>query len=64
MSPLFYVVIGLVGGGLIVAVVFLLSRRGQQGSAAEMAKRLETIDRSLRDEFSRRNQAVLLSNTC
>ena len=56
MSPLFYLVIGLVGGGLIVAVVFLLSRRGQQGSAAEMAKRLETIDRSLRDEFSRNRE--------
>ena len=56
MSPLLYVVIGLIGGGLIVAVVVLLSRRGNQGAATELAKRLETIDRSLRDEFSRNRE--------
>ena len=56
MSPLLYLVIGLVGGGLIVAVVVLLTRRGNQGAATEMAKRLETIDRSLRDEFSRNRE--------
>src|SRR6266513_527026 len=53
MSPLLYLVIGLIGGGLILAVIVLLTRRGNQGAATEMAKRLETIDRSLRDEFSR-----------
>jgi DNA recombination protein RmuC len=53
MSPLLYLVIGLVGGGLIVAVIILLTRRGNQRPAMELAKRLETIDRSLRDEFSR-----------
>src|SRR5438093_7334980 len=56
MSSMFYLVIGLIGGGLIVAVVVLLTRRGDQGAATDMAKRLETIDRSLRDEFSRNRE--------
>ena len=56
MSPQLYLVIGLVGGGLIVAVVVLLTRRGNRGAATELAKRLETIDRSLRDEFSRNRE--------
>jgi DNA recombination protein RmuC len=56
MSPLLYLAIGLVGGGLIVAVVVLLTRRGNQEAATDMAKRLETIDRSLRDEFSRNRE--------
>ncbi len=56
MSPLLYLAIGFVGGGLIVAVVVLLTRRGNQGPAKELAKRLETIDRSLRDEFSRNRE--------
>src|SRR5213082_114257 len=56
MSPLLYLVIGLIGGGLIVAVVVLLTRRGNRGAATDMAKRLETIDRSLRDEFSRNRE--------
>jgi DNA recombination protein RmuC len=56
MSPLLYLVIGLIGGGLIVAAVVLLTGRGNQGAATDMAKRLETIDRSLRDEFSRNRE--------
>src|ERR1700745_1847606 len=56
MSPLLYLVIGLVGGGVVVAVVVLLTRRGADGAATELAKRLETIDRSLRDEFSRNRE--------
>src|SRR6266480_7086164 len=56
MSPLLYLVVGLIGGGLIVAAVVLLTRRGNQGAATDMAKRLETIDRSLRDEFSRNRE--------
>ena len=56
MSPLLYLVTGLVGGGLIIAVVVLLTRRGNQGAATDLAKRLETIDRSLRDEFSRNRE--------
>src|SRR6187399_2186725 len=56
MSDLLYVAIGLVGGGLLVALVVLLIRRRNQGAAMELAKRLETIDRSLRDEFSRNRE--------
>ena len=56
MSPLLYLVIGLIGGGLIAAMVLLLIRRANQGAATELAKRLETIDRSLRDEFSRNRE--------
>jgi DNA recombination protein RmuC len=56
MSPLLYLVTGLIGGGLIVAVVILLTRRGNQGPATDLAKRLETVDRSLRDEFSRNRE--------
>jgi DNA recombination protein RmuC len=56
MTQLLYLLIGLVSSGLIVAVVLLLSRRGNQGAATELAKRLETIDRSLRDEFSRNRE--------
>jgi len=56
MSDLLYLAIGLVGGGLLVALVVLLARRRNQGAATELAKRLETIDRSLRDEFSRNRE--------
>jgi len=56
MSPLLYLVIGLIGGGLIVAMVVLLIRRANHGAATELSKRLETIDRSLRDEFSRNRE--------
>ena len=60
MSPLLYLVIGLIGGGLIVAAAVLLTRRGNRG-AMELAKRLETIDRSLRDEFSRNREEASAS---
>ena len=43
MSPLFYLVIGLIGGALIVAVVVLLRRRGNQSAATELAKRLDEV---------------------
>jgi len=56
LGSMLYLVIGLIGGGLIVAVVVLLTRRGNQSPATELAKRLETIDRSLRDEFSRNRE--------
>jgi DNA recombination protein RmuC len=56
MSPLLYLVIGLIGAGLIVAVAVLLTRRGNQSAVTDMAKRLETIDRSLRDELSRNRE--------
>jgi len=56
MSDLLYLAMGLVAGGLLVALVVLLTRRRNQGAATELAKRLETIDRSLRDEFSRNRE--------
>ena len=58
MSPLLYAVIGLVVGGFVVAVMALLARRGMAGSnvEAELVKRLEMIDRGLRDEFSRNRE--------
>src|SRR5215467_7487646 len=53
-----YVVIAFLGGGLLVAVTALLVRRGMGGSGkeAELVKRLEIIDRGLRDEFSRNRE--------
>jgi DNA recombination protein RmuC len=58
MSPLLYAVIGLIVGGFAVAVIALLARRGTAGSEveAELVKRLEMIDRGLRDEFSRNRE--------
>src|SRR5205807_2229783 len=57
MSPLLYVVIGSIGGAFIVTVIVLLTRRGNDGGTpAELVKRLETIDRGLRDEFSRNRE--------
>src|SRR5437763_7302454 len=58
MSPLLYLMIGLIVGGLLVAVIALLLRRGTAGSGgeADLVKRLEMIDRGLRDEFSRNRE--------
>jgi hypothetical protein len=57
MSPLVYVLIGLAGGGFVVAVIALVARRGTSGGVqVELVKRLEMIDRGLRDEFSRNRE--------
>jgi DNA recombination protein RmuC len=57
MSSLLYLVIGLIGAGLVAAVIVLLASRGKDdGSTAELVKRLEMVDRSLRDEFSRNRE--------
>jgi DNA recombination protein RmuC len=58
MSPPLYLVIGLVGGGFIVAVIVLLAWRGMgdSGVEAELVRRLEVIDRGLRDEISRNRE--------
>ena len=57
MSPLLYLVIGLIGGGFVAAVIVLLASRGKDdGVTAELVKRLEMIDRGLRDEFSRNRE--------
>src|SRR6267378_4387817 len=58
MSPLLYLAIGFLGGGFLVAVIALIARRTTAGSGAEaeLVKRLEMIDRGLRDEFSRNRE--------
>ena len=57
MSPLVYLVIGLIAGGFIVAIIVLIVRRGSDdGVSTELVKRLEMIDRGLRDEFSRNRE--------
>jgi DNA recombination protein RmuC len=51
------VLIGLFGGALISVTAALLRRRpAANGLEAELAKRLEMIDRGLRDEFSRNRE--------
>src|SRR5205823_4786467 len=56
---LLYLISGLVAGALLIAAVFLLVRR-TNGVASdpqgELVRRLEIIDRSLRDEFSRNRE--------
>ena len=63
MSPIDYLVIGVIGGVLMAgAIVFMLRRCGggiavNSGTVEEeLIKRLETIDRGLRDEFSRNRE--------
>src|SRR6266446_3881577 len=73
MNSLFYLLVGLVSGLAIVGtIIVLLRRRGQGAEVAvnarsieeELVKRLEIIDRGLRDEFSRnREEAGALAKT-
>src|SRR5437660_7716511 len=57
MSPLLYLAIGLIAGGFIAGVIVLLVRRGSNGGvSSELVNRLEMVDRSLRDEFSRNRE--------
>ena len=57
MSPLLYLVIGLIAGGFIAGAIVLLVRRGSNGGVSSvLVKRLEMVDRSLRDEFSRNRE--------
>ncbi len=56
MSPLLYAMIGLIVGGLVATAVAVLARRRTPRIEAEVVKRLETIDRGLRDEFSRNRE--------
>ncbi|MEY2487229.1 MAG: recombination protein RmuC [Verrucomicrobiota bacterium] len=64
MSAFDYIVIGIIGGGLLAALVIVLvqlrNRRGLAINARvveeEVIKRLEMIDRALRDEFSRNRE--------
>jgi DNA recombination protein RmuC len=59
MTALLYLIIGLTGGALLTAAVVLLVRRNNRGASdpqGELVRRLEIIDRSLRDEFSRNRE--------
>src|SRR5216117_1308733 len=57
MTALFYLIIGLTAGALVAAVVFFVARRGSGSHPqTELVRRLETIDRGLRDEFSRNRE--------
>ena len=56
---LLYLIIGLVAGALLIAAVFLLMRRSNGVASdpqGELVRRMEIIDRSLRDEFSRNRE--------
>ena len=59
MTPLFYIAIGVVGGGLLVAIVILLTRRGGAGDGTLLGK-IELLERAqereervLREEMAR-----------
>src|SRR5437588_7530314 len=61
MGPSLYLIVGLIGGGLFAAIIFLFSRRaGMTGDRSEiqteLIRRLEMLDRGLRDEFSRNRE--------
>ncbi len=62
MTPAVYLVLGLIAGGLFAAIIFFLSKRGSGKDnydpeiQAELIRRLEMLDRGLRDEFSRNRE--------
>src|SRR6266568_2393519 len=57
MTALFYLIIGLTASALVAAVVFFLARCSSGSPLqTELVGRLETIDRGLRDEFSRNRE--------
>jgi DNA recombination protein RmuC len=58
MSPPLYLVLGLIAGGLFAFIILLLRRRVDGGSdvQTELVRRLEMLDRGLRDEFSRNRE--------
>jgi DNA recombination protein RmuC len=65
MSPLVYLLIGFMGAALVAAVAIFIFRRqrttgeyfaNERTVEEELIKRLETIDRGLRDEFSRNRE--------
>jgi DNA recombination protein RmuC len=59
MTALLYLIVGLVAGALLIAAVFLLVRRSigvASDPQGDLVRRLEIIDRSLRDEFSRNRE--------
>ena len=60
VSPLTYLIAGIIGGGFVAAMIFAFTRRGSDGVEVELVKRLELLDRAqeraermLREEMSR-----------
>ena len=60
MSQLVYLIFGVVGGGVVAALIFLLIPRKSRGVESELVKRLEMLDRAqergeriIREEMSR-----------
>jgi len=60
MSPLIYLIAGLIVGGFFAVIIFLLSRRKPGGVESELVNRLEMLDRAqerteriIREEMSR-----------
>jgi len=57
MTPLVYLIAGIIGVVVVAAIIFLLTRRSSGSDVqTELAKRLEMLDRGLRDEFSRNRE--------
>jgi len=57
MTALLYLIVGLTAGALVAAVGFFVARRGSGSHLqTELVRRLEMIDRGLRDEFSRNRE--------
>jgi DNA recombination protein RmuC len=59
VNPLFYLVIGLIASGLLATTIVFLTRRGRGGGSDvqdELVRRLDMLDRGLRDEFSRNRE--------
>jgi DNA recombination protein RmuC len=56
MTALLYLIIGLTAVGLVAAVFFLARRSSGSHLQTELVRRLEMIDRGLRDEFSRNRE--------
>src|SRR5947207_7116095 len=62
MSSLVYVIIGLATGGFLAALVFFVARRassrpdGGSEVQAELIRRIDLLDRGLRDEFARNRE--------
>ena len=60
MSPLLYLILGLVVGGLLAGIILFLSKRGGISSTSEvqteLIRRLEMLDRGVRDEFFRNRE--------
>jgi DNA recombination protein RmuC len=60
VTPLLYLILGLVIGGLLAAIILFLSKRDGISSSSEvqteLIRRLEMLDRGLRDEFFRNRE--------